>query len=136
MAKYTIEQAKELYSEAVRLKLLRADNLFDPVRVSNVCNGIGAEWMPDFMRRTADALYPVMGPPAAIHDVDYDGGGDESDRLAADLVFHANCLIAIEAKYAWYHPSRYLMQLKADRFYKYLRTFGALAFHYDGEKAK
>ena len=136
MAKYTIEQAKELYAEAVRLKLLRSDNLFDPVRVSKVCNGIGPECWPEVMRKLADKLYPVMELAAAIHDVDYDRGGDFSDRLAADLVFRANCELAIRAKYAWYHPWRYVKLAQAERFYEYLRLFGEGNFGQKGEEEK
>ena len=128
MAKYTIEQAKELYSEAVRLKLLRADNLFDPVRVSNVCNGIGPECWPEAMRDLADKLSPVMQLAAAIHDIDYDNGGDFSDQLSADLVFRANCTICILARYPWYHPWRYVMLARSDRYYEYLRFFGGKNF--------
>lgn len=134
MAKYTIEQAKELYAEALQLKLLRVNNLFDPVVASKVCNGIGAACWPEVMRDLADRLSPVMRLPAAIHDVDYDRGGDFSDRLAADLVFRANCELAIRAKYAWYHPGRYVMLARAERYYEYLRLFGGGNFGQKEEK--
>ena len=132
MAK-TIEQAKELYADAVRLKLLRADNLADSVRVSAVCNGIGAACWPEIMRKLADKLSPVMDLAAAIHDVDYDKDGDDSDRLAADLVFRANCALCINARYAWYNPWRYVMLARSERYYKYLRIFGGLAWNAGGK---
>ena len=132
--KYTIEQAKDLYARARRLKLLNADYLADPERVAAVCNGVGPACWPEVMRKLADKLSPVMELAAAIHDIAYAAGGDDSDRLAADLVFRANCLISIEAKYPWYHPGRYVMRARASRYYEYLRIFGGGNFYTTPEK--
>ena len=133
---YTVEQAKELYAEAVRLKLLRTENLADAELVAAVCNGIGAAWMPDFMRKLADKLSPAMRFAAAIHDVDYERGGDESDRLAADVIFLGNALLVTDLEYAWYNPMRYIMRARAKRYYEYLRTCGGKAFKAKQEEAK
>jgi len=130
--KYTIEQARELYAEAVRLKLLRAENLADAELVAAVCNGIGAGWIPAVMRSLADVLNPAMKIPAAIHDVAYAAGGDDNDRRAADLIFHTNTLVVIDDLYAWYDPRRYIMRRRAGRYYDYLRAFGGKAFAYGG----
>ena len=129
MGKFTREQIEQAFNEAKRLRLWNADKLEDIDRAVEVCNGIGAEWMPAIMRDLADALSPVMVLPSMIHDIEYHIGGDDHDRLAADVTFYTNVLFCIEEKYNWYNPLRYIMYFRARRYYEYLRTAGGQAFN-------
>lgn len=130
MGKFTRAQIEQAFNEAKRLRLWNAELLEDFDRAADVCNGIGAEWMPPLMRTLADALSPVMVIPSMIHDLEYANGGDDHDRLSADVAFHSNTLFCIDAKYSWYNPLRYIARYRAGRYYDYLRAFGGLAFNY------
>lgn len=126
---YTIEQARHLYNLAVALDLSGSDLLRDSDDVIRQCNGVGASWMPDLMRRAATDLNLVMEVPAAIHDRRYSIGTTRADRQAADDEFLANCRIVIDHDYPWWHPMRYIFRKRAKRFYCYLRAFGSAAFN-------
>ena len=87
--KYTIEQAKDLYARARRLKLLNADYLADPERVAAVCNGVGPACWPEVMRKLADKLSPVMELAAAMHDIGYhfpDTKGNEFEGIDSKIL--------------------------------------------------
>lgn len=133
MGKFTREQIEQAFNEAKRLRLWNAELLADFDRAAEVCNGIGADWMPAIMRDLADALSPVMVLPSMIHDIEYHIGGDDHDRLSADVTFHTNVLFCIDERYGWYNPLRYIMRYRAGRYYDYLRAFGGLAFNRKGE---
>lgn len=126
---YTLTQARHLYTIASALDLSGADLLRDPDAVMRQCNGVGASWMPDLMRRACTELNPVMEVPAAIHDRRYSIGGTGADRLAADDEFLANTLAVIAVTYPWYRPARYIYRRRARRYYGYLRAFGGAAFN-------
>lgn len=131
---YTIEEARQLYQVAVALELSGSALLRDPETVVRQCNGIGADWMPDLMRRACTELNPVMEVPAAIHDRRYTIGTTRADRQNADNEFLHNCDIVIDDTYAWYHPMRYVYRRRARRFYGYLRAFGTIAFNTGAKK--
>ena len=66
--------------------------------VKKVCNGIGPEWFPPWLRLLINTLCPALILVAQIHDMRYHLGGSCSDRRAADAEFMANALIIAEAK--------------------------------------
>ena len=125
---YPLENAVAMYAEARAAGLSGAELLADPAAVMRDCNGIGAAWMSDWARILCNLLSPVMVLPAAIHDRRYAIGGDTPGRLFADGEFLTNCLAMIERKYPWWHPVRYIMWHRAERYYHYLRTFGGIAY--------
>lgn len=127
--KYTIEQARHLYNLAFVLELSGCELLRDAELVIRECNGIGADWMPDIMRRACTELNPVMEVPAAIHDRRYTHGTTRQDRQAADDEFLANCRTVIDHDFPWWHPLRYVFRRRAKRYYGYLRAFGGAAFN-------
>lgn len=131
---YTIEQARHLYSMAFALALSGTELLQDPSLVVQQCNGIGAAWMPDIMRRACTELNPIMEVPACIHDRRYSIGTTRGDRQFADDEFLANCRTVIDDTYPWYHPARYIYRRRARRYYGYLRAFGSAAFNTGGNK--
>lgn len=130
---YSHEEAITMYREARIMGLSGSELLANPQDVIRDCNGIGASWMPKAMRKLATALNPVMEVPAGIHDRRYAIGGDSPGRQFADNEFLCNTLIMIEARYAVWNPWRYLMRNRVNRYYGYLREFGAIA--YGGTKA-
>ena len=131
---YTRDEAIHLFRIADALELSGFNLLRDPEVVMKQCNGIGASWMPDIMRKACTDLNPVMEVPAAIHDRRYSIGTTRADRQNADNEFLSNCNIVIDHDYAWWHPMRYVFRKRAKRFYGYLRAFGGIAFNDGGAK--
>ncbi len=105
------------------------ERLLDP-RARTCCNGIGAAWMPAGVRATVTAFNPALEIVADIHDIDYEIGGTEADRRAADQRFLENGIKMAKYKYAWYDPRRYLVIKQAKKFYAILRLFGHAAYNY------
>ena len=126
--KYTIEQARRLYSMACAYELSGAELLKDDESVVRDCNGVGADWMPDSLTQIITKMVPVMEVPAAIHDRRYATGTTRQDRLDADTEFLANVMKVNELTYAWWHPLRYINRKRAERYYTYLRQFGGRAW--------
>lgn len=125
---YSFEEAATMWREARIIGLSGSEMLEDPQAVIRDCNGVGADWMPSAMRQLASALNPVMKIPAAIHDRRYAIGCESPGRLFADNEFLTNCLTMCEYKYAWWNPLRYIARHRAERYYNYLRAFGAIAY--------
>ena len=123
----TREEAIRLYADAVRLDLSGAELLRDPEAVQRDCNGIGAEWMGEFLRGLVTKLNPSLKPVAAIHDRRYVINGSSADRKRADDEFLANG-IKSGKQYAWYRPRRYAVIKNAKRFYAALRMAGYKAW--------
>lgn len=72
-----ITEAYELYQRCISLELEGAEKLkkYTLQELATICNGIGAEWMPEWMRKTADWIFPHIKPTAFLHDVDFFEGG-------------------------------------------------------------
>ena len=130
---YHEDEAVVLYMEAREAGLSGAELLEDPQKVMRDCNGIGAAWMPERMRKLATLLNPVMEIPAAIHDRRYTIGGEAPGQRFADAEFWANTQTMIERRYAWWNPLRYVMRHRANLFYSLLRDFGSLAWKESGD---
>ena len=133
---YTLDEIAELCFEAEQLKLQGRSKLdrYSCAELRRLCNGIGAEWMPGFMRNLLNALSPFAEPAALIHDVDYFEGGGEEARAAADRRFRTNIILTAKARYRWYHPLRYLAMARAGVFHLLLRLFGQTAWNGEEEE--
>lgn len=123
----TREEATRLYAEAVHWDLSGAELLRDPEAVQRDCNGIGAEWMGEYLRGLVTKLNPTLKPVAAIHDRRYVINGSSADRKRADEEFLTNGIRAAK-QYAWYRPRRYVVIRNAKRFYAALRMGGFAAW--------
>lgn len=119
-----------------KIKLARAAGLtgwrllLDTDRAAEICNGIGADWMPERARQIISGLNPTLILAADIHDLRYDDGGTEEDRELADDEMLANGLRLAEYRYPWYDLRRYWVRLKMREFHAILRTAGGAAFNY------
>ena len=127
---YTLHEIEEKIRLANGLNLSGAELLEDRERARQVCNGIGAEWMPDSARKLISSLNPTLVLAADIHDLRYDTGGTSKERKWADREMLKNGYRLAEARYSWYNPLRYWVKHKMRRFYKILRAFGFLAWNY------
>ena len=132
---YNKAEAIHLLNMAREKELSGYELLKDTEVVMREANGIGADWMPDCMRKVCTKLNSVMELPSVIHDIRYAKGTTRRDRQAADMEFLGNCIRVINDTYAWWNPMRYIMSRRAVRFFSYLQMFGGVAFnHGKGEK--
>ncbi len=106
--------------------------LQDTQRAAKICNGIGAEWMPSWLRWMVTTLNPTLEAVAYIHDMEYSDGGTPGARLDADIRFLTNGFRAACFLKRWYSPRRYLVMAQAFKFFILLRLFGAAAFNFKG----
>lgn len=127
---YTLHELDEKLATAEKLGLSGRWLLTDRKRAQRVCNGIGAEWMPESARKLISSLNPTLVLAADIHDIRYELGGTEADRESADREMLENGCKLADARYSWYNPLRYYVRWKVRKFYKILRAFGHLAFNY------
>ena len=127
---YSLNEIEEKLATAKKLELSGWWLLEDRERAQRVCNGIGAEWMPDSARKLISSLNPTLVLAADIHDLRYDTGGTTEERKAADDEMLENGYKLADAHYSWYNPLRYYVKWKMRKFYKILRAFGFLAWNY------
>lgn len=130
-----LDRAVLMHARAERQSLDGAVRLADYEYTRKVCNGIGAAWFPERLRRVVGILSPTLEPSAWIHDLDYETGGGVRARWRADWRFLCNGLRAAGADYAWYRLRRYAAAATAVRFWLLLRVFGAAAFDWRREIA-
>ena len=129
----TTEEAHEHYLLARRLELSGYWLLRDTERAAKVCNGIGAEWFPEWLRTAIDKVCPHLVIVADIHDVRYEIGGNDSARRRADDEFLANGYAVVEHYYAWYDPVRYVGEFLVRRMHRLLRVGGGKAWKGGGK---
>lgn len=127
---YTLHEIEEKIKLAKELGLSGAELLEDRERAVKVCNGIGAEWMPEIARKLISGLNPTLVLAADIHDIRYHLGGLELDRKNADDEMLENGYKLAEARYGWYNPLRYWVKHKMRKFHEILRDFGIWAWNY------
>ncbi|MPN23778.1 hypothetical protein SDC9_171171 [bioreactor metagenome] len=95
-----------------------------------ICNGIGADWFPPWMRQLVGVICPSLIVISLPHDIEYYLGGGIRDRWVADWHFLGNGL-----RMAWYVKS-YKVAVKAAVLWILLRLFGAAAFNWKRKGAK
>ncbi|MPM49875.1 hypothetical protein SDC9_96609 [bioreactor metagenome] len=95
-----------------------------------VCNGIGAEWFPDWLRWLVGVICPSLIVISLPHDIEYFRGGGIRDRWIADWHFLCNGL-----RIAWFYKSR-KVAAKTVVLWIILRIFGAAAFNWKRNEAK
>lgn len=99
------------------------------------CNGVGAEWMPKFIRKFLDFILKIFAPAVAIHDRRY--SRNEGDRNKWDDEFETNCRTIACDKFSWHDPRRYLAFWVARKLWVALTIGGEIAWIQAGkEKAR
>lgn len=124
---YSYDEVIEKYEEAKRLDLSGYELLEDSAIAVKECNGIGADWMPGWLRVTISTLCPSIVLAADIHDLRYYYGGTEADRLKSDAEFLTNVeLIAMDYNIL----RRWIVRSTGKKMYELLRSFGGFAWNY------
>ncbi len=129
---YTDQEIEQKIADAAKYKLSGRQLLNDRAAVKLQCNGIGAAWMPEILRKSLGVLHPSLILAADIHDRRYSIGGTSSDREASDEEFKVNCFRIITEKYHRFDPRSIFLKKKAIRFYNMLRIFGSMAWNNAG----
>lgn len=122
----TQAEAEKLLQTATRLWLSGWYLLKDTAACLRDCNGVGAAWMPKFVRKFLDFLLKLFAPAVAIHDRRY--SRNLGDRHKWDDEFYTNCRILARDEYSWYHPLRYLAYFVAGRLRAALTVAGEIAW--------
>ena len=97
----------------------------EPAVIRRVCNGIGAEWMPEKLRGVLDTIHPAFVVPSIIHDLQYyywNGAKSTFFRVNAD--FAENGKKMARHLYGWHSPRRYLAYHTANKYKTLLDLFG------------
>lgn len=126
----------EMTALAVAAQLDGREKLLDRARVRLHCNGIGAAWMPKIARDILNKFAPELVVTSWIHDLDYETGGVEADRVAADDRMYRNGLVIAHHLYGWYNPRRYRVRRRALEFRAALAIAGKSAFNYTTDREK
>ena len=130
---YSLNEIEEKIQLATELNLSGAELLEDTERAQQVCNGIGAEWMPSWLRWLIGFLFPTLVLAADIHDIRYHLGGSELDRKNADDEMLINGVVLARNRYGKFDLRRYAVMFVMLQFYFKLRDFGSFAWNGRGE---
>lgn len=126
---YSLNEIEEKILLANELNLSGAALLEDTERAQQVCNGIGAEWMPSWLRWLIGFLFPTLVLAADIHDIRYYLGGSELDRKNADDEMLINGVVLARNRYGKFDLRRYVVVFVMLQFYFKLRDFGSFAWN-------
>lgn len=128
---FTVDEIREAQEYAGKLELCGSTifTMKDPLELQAICNGTGAEWMPDKLRHLLDKRHPTMVVPVMIHDAEYWYGiGTTTDfHLANEHLYENGCLVAKD-KFWCINPRRYLVMWDAYKLYQACELFGRRAY--------
>ena len=136
---YTLEEIAALRQKCNDLKLAGAERLrsYTDEELQVICNGIGPEFLPFWIRAAVNLLHPTLEPAALIHDVEFEeSDGTESSFTAANERFKENGCLLAKAEYNWYNPLRYAVMNQARRLANYCQLFGKDGFLEYAEREK
>lgn len=129
--RYTKEEISALKERA------RLAELYAPIgfmscpnkHLVEICNGVGSESAPKYLRDITTKFFRSIEATAAIHDYMYSlSDGTERGRQAADDTFMYNGIKEVDAKYPWYNWRRYVARIKVFLAYDALRRGGGRAW--------
>jgi hypothetical protein len=130
-----IKKVEILKSKCFSLKFIGAEILYkySNKKLSQICNGIGADWFPEKVRNIATWIFNYLEATAFLHDVEFD---EQISFSLANSHFLQNGRIEILNKFSWYNPMRYIALRRLKQFYILLQTFGLIAYNQAGDKDK
>lgn len=128
---YTLDEIQALRKKCSALKLHGYQKLYkyDDEELQKICNGIGPELLPKWMRSCITSAHPTLEPAAMIHDVEYhESEKDHFEFCQANRRFKENGYILAKANYGWYNPIRYIVMNQARRLGNYCQLGGWLGY--------
>lgn len=125
-----VQHAYDMYLTAMMQGLSGGERLADYYHTAEVCNGIGAEWFPGWLRWAVTKTNPTLEPTSWVHDMEYKEGGGIKERWLADWHWLRNGWRAAVKTYGWKEAGRYVVIGKATLFWGILRVGGQAAFNW------
>ena len=116
------------YDIAVDMRLSGAELLKDAPAAVRICNGIGPDWFPAWLRWAVTKVNITLEPASWIHDMEYERGGGVVDRFMADARFLVNCFRCACFFHSAKSLRRYRNMLQALLLFAALRLGGQAAF--------
>ena len=93
--------------------------------LKQICNGIGPDSFPEWLRDAISALHPSLAAVAFIHDIEWHESDQSKEKFAASNErFKRNGYAAAKAEYGWWNPLRYIVMNQARRFGNICQKFG------------
>ena len=93
--------------------------------LKQICNGIGPDAFPEWLRDAISALHTSLAVVALIHDVEWHESDQSQEKFdESNARFKQNGYTAAKAEYAWYDPRRYIVMNQARRFGNICQKFG------------
>lgn len=106
-------------------------------QLGSMCNGIGPEKFPAWLRTVLDALHPSLAPVAFIHDIEWSlSDGTKESFAESNARFKRNGYRVAKAEFGWWNPRRYIVMNHARRFGNICQAFGWDAWRAPYEAAR
>ena len=124
---YTLKRIKELRKACRELQLEDSEILeaYSDRELKAICNGIGPDAFPAWLRKFISALHPSLAPVAMIHDVEWHESDKSREKFAeSNARFKRNGRKVAEAQFCFVNPRRYIVWNQARRFGNYCQLFG------------
>ena len=124
---YTVNEIAELRKKCYELELENREILakYSDNDLALICNGIGADSFPYWLRWTVTSLHPSLEPVAFIHDVEWHerskSGAPETPEMDRVMFTESNDRFKRNGykaanQYGWYNPRRYKVRYDAWKF--------------------
>lgn len=98
-------------------------NLVNYNQAAYICNGIGAYWMPEKLRKAINALCEDLQPVAGCHDIGFSIGEETREAFTAiNKAFRVNGFKMAKYKHPWYSWKRYRTMRQALAFSRLCQT--------------
>ena len=119
----------DFYTQRNLANYLRFDcnyyNLVEYKEACYICNGIGAYWFPEILRKAIDSLLPELIPVAHNHDIGFSLGEESKECFKKNNdAFKTNGYKMAKYKHAWYSPRRYRVMFCAWDFARLCQKYG------------
>jgi hypothetical protein len=128
---YTLQELKDLKDRA---RAAGCEGLYFVTRhpfanLRHICNGIGPEAFPAWLRDKINGLHPTLEPAAMIHDCEWhNNDGTKTAFFDSNQRLKRNGYKLARMRYAWFDPRRYIVMNQARRFGNLCQLFGWLAW--------
>lgn len=128
-----LSKIKKLRKLCIEFDFIGADILkkFSNRDLCKICNGIGADWFPEYARTLATWMFDYLNATAMQHDVEF---FDQIGFETANAHFLINGRKEVKAKTKWYDIRRYIRLRKVQQFYILLENFGLKAYEQAGKQ--
>lgn len=123
----TLKETKRLkiLAEELQLENWELIKKYKLVELASICNGIGPEAFPDWLRDFISAIHPSLAVVAFVHDIEWHESDHSKEKFTeSNNRFKRNGYLVAKKEYGWYNPRRYLVMNDARRYGNLCQLFG------------